>query len=268
MSEAGKTPQEIFDRSSERLTAARNDLAQSLGALQEMLASVTNARARGQINQRIWNLERALDLHHVFFSQSGQDRYLDRDVFHGKRGGTFLEIGGFDGATGSNCLFFEVFRGWSGVLVEPSPTQYAKAAGFRRAECLQVAVADRDGVAEFLDVQEGYTQMSGLTDSYAPDMRKRVEADPRHKGDLISVPITTLPQILDDRGLVEVDFISLDVEGGEMSILTAFPFDRYRITAWTIENNSAGNEIPELMARKGYRRIEALGVDDVYVLSG
>ena len=50
-----------------------------------------------------------------------------------------------------------------------------------------------------------------------------------------------------------------------MAILSAFPFDRYRITAWTIENNQGGTEIPELMQARGYRRIEALGVDDVYL---
>ena len=92
-----------------------------------------------------------------------------------------------------------MFRGWTGVLVEPSPTQFVKATTVRRAECLQVAVADAEGEAEFLDVEEGYTQMSGLTASYADNLRKTVEADPRHKGNLITVPITTLPKIMDER---------------------------------------------------------------------
>ena len=158
-----------------------------------------------------------------------------------------------------------MLRGWNGVLIEPSPTQFAKAAGARRVPCLQVAVADRTGEAEFLDVQEGYTQMSGLTESYAENLRATVEGDPRHKGQLIKVPIRTLPDILDEHGLKKIDYVSLDVEGGEMAILSAFPFDRYDITAWTIENNQALTEIPELMVSKGYRRSEAIGVDDVYV---
>ena len=76
----------------------------------------------------------------------------------------------------------------------------------------------------------------------------------------------TLPDLLDQNFLKEVDFISLDVEGGEMAVLSSFPFDRIKVTAWTIENNTGGTEIPAFMREKGYRRVEALGVDDIYVL--
>ena len=48
-------------------------------------------------------------------------------------------------------------------------------------------------------------------------------------------------------------------------VLSAFPFDKYDVAAWTIENNTADTEIPALMQSKGYRRIEAIGVDDVYI---
>ena len=260
--------QAIFQRAGEALTQSRERLAAARRELNGLLDSVTNARARGQINQQIWTIERALGTRDHFFSQSGQDRFLDEHVFHGKRGGTFVEIGGYDGVTGSNCLFFELLRGWSGLVVEPSPAQFAKAEAIRRVPCLQLAVADRAGAAEFLDVRAGYTQMSGLTASYADKTRATVEADPRHKGELITVTLTTLPEILDANGLAEIDYVSLDVEGGELAILSGFPFERYRITAWTIENNRADTLIPELMAGKGYRRTEALGVDDVYVRSG
>ncbi|MEM7189422.1 MAG: methyltransferase, partial [Pseudomonadota bacterium] len=64
---------------------------------------------------------------------------MDGQFFRGKRNGTFVEIGGYDGITGSNCLFFELMRGWSGLLIEPSPMFHAQAAAFRRATCRHVA---------------------------------------------------------------------------------------------------------------------------------
>ena len=148
----------------------------------------------------------------------------------------------------------------------PSPMFFEQAASFRRATCLQLAVADEEGEAEFLEVQEGYSQMSGLTASYDEKLRETVEANPNHKGELIRVKTRTLPQILDQHFLKEIDYISLDVEGGEMAVLSSFPFDRYKVRAWTIENNTASAEIPKLMREKGYKLVEALGVDDVYVL--
>lgn len=265
----GLGPDEVqrrYARARELLDGGHKAIAEGRHLLGTILPAVTNARARGEINRRIWEADRLAGHRQQFFSQAGQDSWLDQRVFRGRRAGTFVEIGGYDGITGSNCLFFELIRGWSGILVEPSPTFHARAAALRRVPCLQVAVAADAGEAEFLEVSEGFSQMSGLTASYDPGLRATVEADPRHRGELIRVPTRPLAAILDDHGLAEIDYVSLDVEGGELAILRAFPFERYRITAWTIENNAATRNIPALMHDKGYLRVEALGVDDVYVL--
>jgi len=254
-----------FARARAVLAQGRKALGAALQQLRELRPKVTNARGRGKVNQLIWDCERALGAHREFFSQSGQDAWLESRVFKGKRGGRFIEIGGHDGITGSNCLFFELFRGWGGLLVEPSPTLKAKAAQVRRCPCLGVAVAGGDGKAEFLDVREGLTQMGGILRTYDPERRAAVEADPRHKGRIITVPTRPLAGILEDRGISEADYVSLDVEGGEMEVLSTFPFERFRIAAWTIENNAGSEDIPRLMSAQGYRLVEGLGVDDVYL---
>lgn len=254
-------------RARELIGIGRQSSTEAHRLLRSILPAVTGARARGEINRQIWDCERALGQHGQFFSQAGQDEWLDRRVFGGRRDGTFVEIGGYDGLSGSNCLFFELLRGWSGLLIEPSPTFHARAAAFRRVPCLPVAVAAGAGEAEFLEVRQGFSQMSGLTASYDPALRATVEADPRHQGALIRVPTRPLADILDEHGLVEVDYVSLDVEGNELPILQSFPFDRFRVTAWTVENNAGGSAIPTLMRDRGYRLVEALGVDEVYVLA-
>lgn len=248
------------------ISDGRKAMAEGHRLLREISSEVTNARARGQLNEQIWVCEKLNGRRDGFFSQSGQDAFLEERVFRGKRNGVFVEVGGYDGLTGSNCLFFELMRGWTGLLIEPSPNFFKQAAAFRRATCLQLAVADKEGEAEFLEVEQGYSQMSGLTASYDPGLRETVEADPRHKGNLITVETRTLPQILDEHALSEVDYVSLDVEGGELAILSTFPFEKYKVHAWTVENNTGVTEIPALMQQKGYARVEAMGVDDIYVL--
>src|ERR1700686_634655 len=66
----------------------------------------------------------------------GSDRYshpayddLDRKLaaYLPERGGTFVEAGAFDGYWGSNTYWFERFRDWSGVLVEPLPEMAERA---------------------------------------------------------------------------------------------------------------------------------------------
>ena len=51
----------------------------------------------------LWQVQKQLGLHAWYFSQAGQDRYLNEQIFKNRRNGTFVEIGGHDGWTGSNC---------------------------------------------------------------------------------------------------------------------------------------------------------------------
>ena len=57
-------------------------------------------------------------------SQIGQDRILDEQIFKGKQNGVFIEVGAFNGVSGSNTYFFEKERGWKGMLIEPHSLNY------------------------------------------------------------------------------------------------------------------------------------------------
>ena len=54
------------------------------------------------------------------FSQGGQDIFLDQVIFKSQlRDGFFVEAGADDLVEDSNTLYFEIERGWTGILVEP-----------------------------------------------------------------------------------------------------------------------------------------------------
>jgi len=199
-------------------------------------------------------------------SQFGQDRFLDRHVFRGRRGGVFVEAGAYDGVTGSNTAFFERVRGWHGLLVEPSAALAARARRVRTSPVHEVALAPCAGRARFIDVRAGYRMMSGLEASYPADMLHALRANERHEEQVIEVPTRPLHALLDEAGLARVDLVSLDVEGAETAVLESFPFHRFHVEAWCIENNTHARALPDRMARHGYRRRAILGVDEIYVL--
>lgn len=221
------------------------------------------SRRRGEAMRQVHTISNMLSPAPLFFSQAGQDRVIDR-LLGGKRDGVFVDIGGYDGVTGSNTLFFEVFRNWTGILVEASPTQLELAKAVRRCDCLGYAVAGKAGKAEFMEVTSGYTQMSGFLDSYDADLLGKVRANTQHKEVVHKLSKKTLTSILNQQKQKKIDFLSLDVEGGEMDILTSFPFEKYEIDIFSIENNVQSSNIPQLMKSKGYELVEFVGVDDIY----
>ncbi len=246
----------------DRIAQARTGLLAARAELTTALAT-DRSRKRGAMIRDLHEVQRMLDTAYPYRSQAGQDRIVD-GVLNGKTGGVFVDIGGYDGVTGSNTLFFEERRGWTGVLVEPVPAQCAKAAALRRCPCLPYAIAATEGEAEFIEISEGYTQMSGLHSSYDAGLLDKVRRDPRHKEVSITVQTRTIAGLLSDAGIKAPDFVSLDIEGGELAALQAFPFDQFAVAVWAIENNTGSGDIAALMRANGYQLIEFAGPDEIY----
>ncbi|MBU2992363.1 FkbM family methyltransferase [Octadecabacter sp. 1_MG-2023] len=247
---------------SENINEARRLLrkeAKKLGA--ELQKNRT--RTRAPVMRRYHEVQQMLSPLYGYMSQAGQDRVVDTVLEH-KRGGTFVDVGGYDGVTGSNTFFLETDRGWTGALIEPVRTQIERAEVNRSCPCVEVAIAASEGEADFIEITEGYTQMSGLVDSYDKALLGQVRNDKRHKENVIKVKTITLSGILHQMDLVNPDFISLDIEGGEIECLKSFPFEKHDVKIWSIENNTGTPQIKQIMDENGYDLIEFCGPDEMY----
>lgn len=247
----------------ERVAAARKELAAVRKDLAKILET-EKSRRRGPVIRLLHEVAGMMTPGFPYTSQAGQDQVVDT-IYKGKRGGTFLDIGAFNGVTGSNTCYFEKWRGWTGHLVEPVAENRDAAAQWRSAPILPYAVSDTDGEADFIAITKGYTQMSGLEETYDPAMLKRVRSDKRHAEDRITVKTRTLNSIFAEAGVTSVDFVSLDIEGGEMAALRAFDFDAHEVGVWAIENNTGDRALGKFMDEKGYKLAEFCGVDDIYI---
>lgn len=224
------------------------------------------SRSRAPLVRRMHETRQMLLPTYAYISQAGQDFVVDQ-IMRNKRGGTFVDIGGYDGVTGSNTYFLETHRGWTGALVEPVPTQLTKAQAARACPCVGIAIAPKEGEAEFIEISEGYTQMSGLVETYDEKLLGTVRSNQRHRENMIKVQTKTLSGFLQETGLIHPDFISLDIEGGEIDCLSAFPFGDHNVQMWSIENNTGSSHIKQIMTRAGYDLVEFCGPDEIYARS-
>ncbi len=200
----------------------------------------------------------------MYHSEHGQDRWLEENIFRGKRNGVFVEFGAIDGLLFSNSLFFERERGWDGLLIEANLSAFGRmlASGRRASQMWRGAVGAEPGVAEFTEVV-AVTGWSGLSAHLDDRHRQRI--------DQVGFPVRTyevrvfpLADILRRCRLHHVDYMSIDVEGAELAILQVFDFAAFDIDVIEVENNYGEPEVGALMLANGYRKIHTLEINDIY----
>ena len=145
------------------------------------------------------------------------------------RPGYFVEAGAVDGFFESNTYYLERFRGWSGLLIEPSPTMFSRIARNRpNASAVNCALVSFDYDLPTVTLTDAHA-FSGIFTANTAENEARLKAakqfsDPRS----VDVPARTLQSILDQLGVDRVDFFSLDVEGYEDQVLGGLDFARIR----------------------------------------
>ena len=174
-----------------------------------------------------------------YYSQCGQDFYLDRNIFKGMTRGVFVDVGSHDGTYLSNSLFFEKTRDWSGLCIEADP-KHQKALSERKCFIEPVAVADKTGTLDFYS-NSGYTSgLSGLVDFYHPEHKKRLDSENSTFSSetvVIKVPVQTLQSVLDKYSMDYIHYLSIDTEGSELSILKSIDFEKTHIDVIGFEAN-------------------------------
>lgn len=207
----------------------------------------------------------------TFYSQMGQDKFLDGAVFRAMRDGVFVDVGAHDGESLSNTYFFEKERGWKGICVEPIPSVFEKLKNLRKESvCYQVAV-DRDETEKTFYLGEGHPEMfSVLTNHLDPRHYIRIQNEVRDNGGILkTIPVQTkrLDSLLKEQGISHVNYLSIDVEGAEFGVLDSIDFSTTTFDIIEVECN-----YEELQAKydaffepKGFVRLLNLDWDILYI---
>lgn len=203
----------------------------------------------------------------TYYSEHGQDKFLEEEVFAGRSGGVFVEAGALDGVLHSNTLFFERERGWTGLLIEPNPFAFAKLVE-NRSKCSHMSAAlwKNYSDADFEVVEGGFYGWSGLKDGMLADGKTRIASIPHESKKSISVPTVPLTHALKDMPY-KIDYLSLDLEGAEYAVLKAHDWDSHEIEVMTIEDHHGDPLLRQLMTNKGYRYVGRIASDDVWRLA-
>ena len=150
------------------------------------------------------------------------EKYLNYD------GGFFVELGANNGIHQSNTLYYEKFRNWRGVLVEPTLHNFlqCKANRSNKTRVYCNACTSFEYKEKFVEII--YSNLmsipkgleSDISDPAAHALEGKRFLHPLEENISFGAIAKPLNEILKDaKAPALIDFLSLDVEGAEIEVL-------------------------------------------------
>ena len=168
-----------------------------------------------------------LDPNVIYYSskETCQDKWVI-SMLKGQKNGFFVDIGASDGKSSNNTLTLEKFYGWKGICIEGNEQSYNKLLVNRKDQiCLNEIISNKREEIQWRANDEMATR-SGIDLTLPPDNDKKSW----RKGEVITRMSETLENIFKEHNCPKViDFLTIDIEGGEVNAMKDFPFDVYEI---------------------------------------
>ncbi len=195
-----------------------------------------------------------LDSGEKLYSQYDEEIII-RHFFGDRRNGFFVDVGCGHPIQRSTTYYLEKHLGWSGIAVD-AIADYAPSWRKERprSRFFSYLVTDHaDSIDSFYRaIVPGLSSTQPERTFRAPGGREMTIT-----GKEIRVPTTTLDKLLEENGVSEIDFLSMDIEESEPAALAGFDIERFRPELVCIEAANATRErIRRYFESHGYRQIE------------
>ena len=164
--------------------------------------------------------------------------------------GFYVEVGANDGRSFSNTYVLEKTRNWSGILVEPILHKHFESKRYRDISCnrfIYGACVD----SQFTEPMVKLYFSNLMTTSDLGNNRLWAEAGSKFLNNGESVlpfwsPAVVLSQVFKEAGVTKIDFLSIDVEGAELSVLKGINFKDVEIDLILIESTENSDTVKYL----------------------
>ena len=177
--------------------------------------------------------------------------------------GYYIEIGAHDGVHNSNTFYFEKYKDWNGILIEPSSyynfliKNRSKKNNFYNNGCSEF----NSEVESILLGSGDYSVFKDLVDKEFFDWYFKKQVQAKKKLSKTKIKIRTLNSILiESKAPRLIDFFSLDVEGMEMKVLGGIDFDNFNFKYLLVEctDKNKFNKVSDFLIKKNYTHIDNL----------
>jgi FkbM family methyltransferase len=174
--------------------------------------------------------------------------------------GYYIEVGANEPKKSSQTWMLEQ-AGWTGLLIEPNPDLCDLLRKERpKSTVVQAACAGAADVgrAKFHIAKNNlHSSLSGSHADFNPDILRVIEVD-----------VLTLDSIIQSNSSPRVDFLSIDVEGHQLSVLQGIDFKKHAPRLVMIEDHLTSYQTHLFMGKAGYKLAKRTGLNNWYIPAG
>ena len=178
------------------------------------------------------------------------------------KNGFFVELGANDGVSQSNTFYFERYKNWRGLLIEPYPANYLKCLKSRSRDnhifcnaCVSFDHKDRFVELIFSNLMTSSLNLESDIQNPLPYVYLDKKNENKFKFGALATTLNNL--LLKSKAPQKIDFLSLDVEGAEIEVLKGIDHNIFRFKFMLIESRDF-NKLQNYLKLLGYELIEKL----------
>jgi FkbM family methyltransferase len=249
------------------MASARRIILSAVGGIVTTIAESTAAqrvlfnsiRLNRSEFSRLWSQAEIRFLNYAFSMRARSRSQILQDLWvcfelDEKRGGFFVEFGATNGLTNSNTWLLETALGWNGILAEPNPFWHSALAANRHVAIEHRCVSSTSGdIVSFTTTNDSNPELSAITKSSKGDHF----AELRGQGEIIGMETISLADLLEKhQAPAQIDYLSIDTEGSELDILSAYNFKKHQFSLISVEQNPQTEPgIQKLLEDNDYIRV-------------
>jgi FkbM family methyltransferase len=225
---------------------------------------IPNSIKRYIRNKLLSTVSKMFDTNTITYSQSGEDIIL-RNIFNFKENGFFIDVGAYNPIILSNTYYFYSIKNWSGINFDACPGSMDLFHQIRSSDInIEAAISDEESELTYYYIDK-FSSMNSFSKEFLLNNNAYDKVTKE-------IPIKTerLETLLDKHLIInkKIDFMSVDVEGKDLSVLRSNNWEIYRPKIVIVETkNTCINEIhstsiAKFMTSVGYEIISIVYQSD------
>jgi FkbM family methyltransferase len=170
-----------------------------------------------------------------YYSLNNLDKKIEKYLNY--RNGFFVELGANDGVNQSNTLYFERYKNWKGLLIEPYLPNYLKCIKNRSKKNYIFCNACVSFNYKKTFVKLLYNNLITIPVGVETDLKAQDYMGNKHDHPFVfgAQAITLNKILLKSNAPKNIDLLSLDVEGAEMEVLKGINHNIFRFKFICVE---------------------------------